>query len=649
MRQIAKTFKRIPQATLRRLRSTPTYFFLIWRWGTWLYAFAWYLSLHTPINTVLIPLIVTFVQVLAVTLYAPVFKVFLPRLPRLNFRGGQSRRLSARRQRRLIKNSQVPVLAVDEEASIFRPLVETPNSYWNMAIYALDVIICGLVMYFSAADANPPFGDGSPFYRYGLSSILIAGFTYRYTGGLLAALGYSLFVVFGAFFPPPGQHRPYAIFQNPQDLVGSLIDAPLVALLSAYMSTLLNNYMRTKRREQDHARRERYLREVSNSFVSPVSDRLQLLQQRIKDIRRGGHFERVLITLVLHEEGEAPSADPDAQIQAGLIDEHIPDTSAELIAQVIHTGKKSITFEPIGEEERYGIARLYQPFYKDGQAYLVIGAESTRQTPFDQMQEDFLAIIGAQLVIVLENIRLTEQTAELAAAAERSRIAREIHDGVAQLIYMLSLNSETCAALVERVADSSEEDAQALAPVSERLEKLVMLSKQALWETRHYMFSLKPLILGTTTLTQMLNNQLREFEAISGLSTHLEVVGNEEMPNGGQQEARRIAQVGTAVFRITQEALSNAYKHAGASEISVYLRHRPGGIEVEISDDGKGLQAATQSDDPGANSTDGTRPMPIYSGHGMRGMRERAEELGGTFEVWPGATHGTHVMVRIPI
>src|SRR5260370_17230982 len=152
---------------------------------------------------------------------------------------------------------------------------------------------------------------------------------------------------------------------------------------------------------------------------------------------------------------------------------------------------------------------------------MVLGAASERHTPFEEKQENFLKIVGSLLVVALENMRLTEQAADLAAAGERGRIAREIHDGIAQLIYMLSLNSETCAALLQRIADVSEEDAQALAPVAERLDKMVTISKQALWETRHYMFTLNQLMSGTTTLTQMPTNQLRGFEEITGSQAHL--------------------------------------------------------------------------------------------------------------------------------
>jgi len=184
-----------------------------------------------------------------------------------------------------------------------------------------------------------------------------------------------------------------------------------------------------------------------------------------------------------------------------------------------------------------------------------------------------------------------------------------------------------------------------LAPVTERLDKLVTISKQALWETRHYMFTLKPLMSGSTTLTQMLTNQLHEFEAISGLPVELEVQGTEVASNGDQRHARKIARVGTAIFRITQEALTNAYKHAHATQIHVQLHYQPQCIEVQITDDGKGLRTEEAADLQGINA----EQERIYSGHGLRGMRERAEELGGTFQISPGYDGGTCVQASIPI
>jgi signal transduction histidine kinase len=390
---------------------------------------------------------------------------------------------------------------------------------------------------------------------------------------------------------------------------------------------------------------------VSETLVAGASDQLQFLQKSAEQIRKGGHFERLIVALATHDgDGRNTELEIGSYVESGVAEAISPDKSETLIEQAAQTGEKLITFEPLeGEQgqgdDSYRIARLYLPVSKEGQVYMVLGAESTRHTPFDQKHENFLTIAGAQLLIALENMRLTEQATELAAAAERGRIAREIHDGIAQLIYMMSLNTETCVALVQRAAESTDEEAQRLAPVAERLDKLVTISKQALWETRHYMFTLKPLISGTSTLTQMLTNQLREFEAISGLPAHLEVEGVEEKPNGDQRRTRKIAQVGTAVFRITQEALTNAYKHANATRVAVYLRYLPDSVEVEIDDDGRSPVTIPHSYDL---DSEGERQR-IYGGHGIRGMRERAEELGGSFEVMQQATGGTSVRAHIPM
>jgi len=422
----------------------------------------------------------------------------------------------------------------------------------------------------------------------------------------------------------------------------------LIAILTAYMTTLLNGLTRLKRREQDSVRRQRSLLRVSETLVAGASNVEQLLQQSVKQFRQGGHFEYLVIALITFDENtQHPQI--ETFVESGWVEATPAKTSRDCIHQVAQSGEKLIVFEPQqhqeGETESIGLARLYLPFKKEDQVYMVIGAEMSRKTPLEERQENFLTIVGTQLMMALENLLLTEQAADLAAAAERGRIAREIHDGIAQLIYMLSLSSETCVALLRRISETSTEEASMLAPVSERLDKLVTISKQALWETRHYMFTLKPLMSGSTTLTQMVTNQLHEFEAISGLPVELAVQGTEAASNGDQRHARKIARVGTAIFRITQEALTNAYKHAHATQIHVQLHYQPQCIEVQITDDGKGLRTEEAADLQGINA----EQERIYSGHGLRGMRERAEELGGTFQISPGYDGGTCVQASIPI
>ncbi len=630
----------IPQTTLRRLRIIPSYFFLIWRWSMWIYALiviVWsrprYASSPGGMsfqNMAALLLIITFAETLIVTLYAPVIQILLPHLEQMRWPlTGQ------------IQHKHERSLPREAEEAIMLPFAQTRNHFWDAAIYGMDIIICGLVMYYSGPFLDPPFGLGSPFYRYGMSTIFAAAFAYRYRGGLLAALGYDFFAILGLVVHAPGWHY-YDI--NAVDIAGSLFDAPLIAILSAYVASLLESYAQSKKIIQENARTQNYLVRVGETLLKSTNDRQELLQRSAIPIQKGGHFQRLSIALINNVSDTDNTEKPGVQalIENSSPGSVLPDRSKEFVEQVLQSGQKMLTFEAHAENDSQnvntndGIARLYLPLRKDGQIQIIIGAESKRSTAFNEKHEDFLTIAGAQLLVALDNIRLAEQSSQLVAAAERGRIAREIHDGIAQLTYMLSLQAETCQTQAERIAEASEEDSELIAPLAERLGKLVKISKQALWETRNYMFSMKPLMSGNTTLVQMIGNQIREFEAISDLPVQLVVEGDAEQMNAHQRDTRRDAQVGTALFRIVQEALTNAYKHADATKIDVLLNYKQESIEVQVCDNGRGLQANEEE-------------QRIYSGHGTAGMRERAAELGGSFDLFNSETGGVIVRACIPI
>lgn len=658
MSRFIQAFSALPQTTMRRLRTTPAYFFLIWRWTTWLYAFLWILFSTTRISIALVLLVVTFVQSLIITLYAPFQTLFSDQSWLSIFRLNKQRSSRLRkRQRQMVsghRNPSYPHLQSSASETEQAELHSDRRSvlYRDILIYGLDVIICGLVTYLSGPYWSPGFGDGSPFYRYGFSAAFVAAFAYRYKGGLLAAFVYDLFILLGAYFPPPTTVPVFSIHPNIQDLLSSLIDVPLAALLAAYLATLLDSYIRSKRQEQDNLRQQRTLLAVGETLIVEASNKERLLKNTARQIRIGGHFERVILAIIapnISDENIVETDSPttleiELSIEAGLVDALSPDTSRTLLEHTARTGQKLLTFEMLYQEDRdasYGIARLYMPFFTDGRVSLILGAESVRQSPFEEKQEKFMTIVGSQLVVALENMRLIEQTADLAAAAERGRIAREMHDGVAQLVYMLSFHTETCAALSLRLEEELPIPAGSqLKPLTERLDKLVNISKQALWETRHYMFTLKPLISGTTTISEMLTNQVREFEAISGISAQLEIIGQEKTISGELQQRRKITRVGTAIFRITQEALSNAYKHAEATQIQIRLYYQTHQVEVQIDDNGKGFPTEMDSD---------RGSQRIYSGHGIQGMRERASELGGELKILQRPQSGVRIIASIPI
>jgi len=213
-----------------------------------------------------------------------------------------------------------------------------------------------------------------------------------------------------------------------------------------------------------------------------------------------------------------------------------------------------------------------------------------------------------------ENLELQRraQQAELAAVEERSRISREIHDGIAQSIYMLSLNLETCADLAQQQSQGLEK----------RLKSLVDLSKETLLEVRHYIFDLKPYLAGEKGVTSLVENQVREFRMVSGVPTTLETRGEERQVS---------VPAATCLYRVTQEVLANAFKHAKASEVKVHLEFAPEGVKLTVEDNGQGFDATKSS-----------------SGYGLPNMRQRAEEVGGTFSLSSSPGKGTKMAIALP-
>lgn len=199
---------------------------------------------------------------------------------------------------------------------------------------------------------------------------------------------------------------------------------------------------------------------------------------------------------------------------------------------------------------------------------------------------------------------------ELAAREERSRLGREIHDGVAQTMFMLTLSLDACRELAARAEQ----------PVlEEKLGQLVPVSRQALWEVRNAMYDKAALLEGDTPFTEALSRLFREFETVAGIRLEFEQDG-EERP---LPVACRVA-----LYRIIQESLANAFKHSSAGAVKLRLTFAPGEIQLLVEDAGQGFDPAT-----------------VRPGHGLDNMRTRVEEVGGGYELESAPGQGTRVKV----
>jgi signal transduction histidine kinase len=212
-----------------------------------------------------------------------------------------------------------------------------------------------------------------------------------------------------------------------------------------------------------------------------------------------------------------------------------------------------------------------------------------------------------------------DHQARMAVAAERTRIARELHDVVAHAVSVIVVQADGAAYAVRSQPDLAERAVQTISATGrEALTELrrllgVLRSEEAAGE-------LTPLP-GTQSLAE-----LAERVRAVGLPVRLEIVGNvDDLPAG----------VGLGVYRIVQEALTNSLKHAGAGAQAVVRVERSGdAVCVDVHDDGK----------PAARSLVG-----VSGGNGLIGMRERALVFGGSLDAGPRPGGGWQVTARLPL
>jgi signal transduction histidine kinase len=203
------------------------------------------------------------------------------------------------------------------------------------------------------------------------------------------------------------------------------------------------------------------------------------------------------------------------------------------------------------------------------------------------------------------------------AALERQRIARDLHDSVSQSLFSTTLHVRTAQRALEV------EEVDPAGPVGEELSEIGQLNRGALAEMRALIFELQPGALAEEGLVAALTKQASALSAREGLVIEVDGPG-ERLPLGPEVEEQ--------LYRLGQEALANVVKHARASSATVRITAENDLVLIEVSDDGRGFD-----------------PAAVGREHfGLRSMRGRVADLGGSLEATSAPGRGTILHVEVP-
>jgi PAS domain S-box-containing protein len=238
----------------------------------------------------------------------------------------------------------------------------------------------------------------------------------------------------------------------------------------------------------------------------------------------------------------------------------------------------------------------------------------------DEVEIAFQAAIASQAAVAVENARLFIEAQDKAVLEERTRLAHDLHDSATQTVFSLGMLAQAAQALHEQRSEK----------LDATLGRMATLAQQALGEMRALLFELRP----DAQLEQGLDAALARLAATFQLRTGMTVgYSGGELPRLG-------AATEMAVFRIVQEALGNAVKHAQGSEVGVEARCQDGRLVVLVRDNGVGFDPAA----PVTPSPDGSR-----GGQGLRSMQERAAAAGLALDVRSAPGEGTTVRLEAPL
>jgi two-component system NarL family sensor kinase len=274
-----------------------------------------------------------------------------------------------------------------------------------------------------------------------------------------------------------------------------------------------------------------------------------------------------------------------------------------------------------------------------------IGILNVASADWRHLSDDDLSLlytIGDMLGIAIERARLYARSQELGAVRERNRLAREIHDTLAQGLSAIALQLETADALLERAlldctlaagAEHGPRDDSEISPPAHAfdgarraVQQALTLARANLDEARRSVLDLRAAPLEGRSLAAALAGLAADStaQAVGTTVVNLSTVG-------GSRPLPVSVEVG--LYRVAQEAVGNSLRHAGARRVQITLTTTPSSVRLVVEDDGRGFEP----------------PQPPTGRFGLAGMNERIGLLGGVLHIRSGPGAGTQIEATVPL
>lgn len=279
--------------------------------------------------------------------------------------------------------------------------------------------------------------------------------------------------------------------------------------------------------------------------------------------------------------------------------------------------------DPRCQQDREDFDEVYSmiavPLKMDGEVLGVITLGNSERSGFEEADLTFLEVLASQTVVAVRNSQLLEERERRSVAEERNRLAREIHDGIAQSFAGVLMKVESSLKVFHAQPEQ----------VREWLEESCVKLREGLKEIRHSITALRPSPAQKIGLVPALSRRVEALQSETGVEAYFETVGNKVPLRSAMDET---------IYMVCHEALSNAAKHAQAKEIRVQLVFTDKDVKLIVQDDGIGFSLAKA-----------VYKAEAQKRYGIVGMNERSQNVKAALQFDSEEGKGTTVTLAIPL